>query len=436
MGAVEIAAALSASRKAVRLYPPEHPTHREAVVALTAAVREAVDVRPVVLNLREGRLYEGSNVITEASPATRALAEAMGVRRVESLTFHMGFTETDATGLSEVLSLKPTPELVVTDELEARNVRAVTVSELEDNLTREAEERDRQREADRSLYRQALRGLKHIAAGLEQHEPVEAFEAGRAVAQLIERGAESRQALLALALMTGHGDPWLFHSMAVMLYSLVVGRDIGLSDEELLALGTAALVHDMGRAPAAELAEGSDRDDRSHPVTGAFALGRFLDDDARSMVVAYQHHMGIDGSGYPSRSDAAPPHPYSRIVAVANRYDNLLRPAPGEAPRPDQAIAQLLREASSGPLDPVITCVLARAVGVLPIGSVVRLSDHSVGIVREPGSDPLRPLLRMALGQDGTELRPSPDIDLAEDPRSIVEPLAACVLGLDPSEYL
>jgi len=437
MGAVEIAGALAASRKAVRLYPPEHPTHRETVVALTAAVTEAVDVRPVVLNLRDGRLYEGSNVITEASPATRALAEAMGVRRVESLTFHMGFNETDATGISEVLSLKPTPELLVHEELESRGVRAVTVSELEDNLAKEAEERDRRRESDRSLYRQAIRSLKNISADLAAGGPTESVEAARAVAQIIERVQESPSAVLALALMSGHGDRWLFHSVAVMLYSLVIGSRIGLSDPELLSLGVAALVHDMGSAPAEDgAARPADTDER-HAIAGAHALGRFRDDDARSMIVAYEHHMGIDGSGFPAGAqEGRTLHPHSRIVAVADRYDGLLRSAEGPRLLPDRAVAQLLREASGGPLDPVITCVLVDALGVIPIGSVVRLSDHSVGIVREPGPDPLRPPLRLVLGIDGTELKPALDLDFAEDKRSIVESLAAPQLGIDPAEYL
>jgi HD-GYP domain-containing protein (c-di-GMP phosphodiesterase class II) len=435
MGAVEIAAALAASRKAVRLYPPEHPAHREALGSLVAAVTDAVDVRPVVLNLRDGRLYEGSDVITEASPAARALAEAMETRRVESLTFHMGFNETDGTGLSEVLSLRPSPELQVASELEDRAVRAVTVSELEDNLAREAEERDRRRETDRGLYRQAIRALKNVTADLQTGGAVESVEPARAVAQLIERVAESPTAVLSLALMTGHGDPWLFHSVAVMLYSLVIGSDIGSDDKELLSLGVAALLHDMGAAPDQDGDRPSDLHAESHPLAGAYALGGLVEGNAFPLLVSYEHHMGVDGSGHPSSPSEHEVHPYSRIVAVADRYDRLLRDADSPA-RPDQALQQVLREASNGPLDPVAACTLARSVGPIPIGTAVRLTDHSVGIVRSVGGDALRPPIRLVIAGDGSELKPAPDIDLQEDEREVADVLDRRLLDLEPSEYL
>ena len=440
MGAVEIAAALAASRKAVRLYPPQHPAHREALTGLVDAVTEAVDVRPLVLNLREGRLYEGSDVLSEASPATHALAEAMEVRRVESLTFHMGFGETDGTGLSEVLSLRPSPDLSVLEELEGRDVRAVTVSELEDNTAREAEERDRRREADRALYRHALTALKDIAAALGDDEPVESVGAARTIALIIDRIAEEPEAMIALAMMTGHGEHWRFHAVGVMLFSLVLGRGIGLSDQELLSLGLAALLHDTGSFPRAAEDDAAGPapapDPSDHSIVGAHSLGSLLDEDCFTMIVAYEHHMGVDGSGFPGRGAGYVTHPYSRITAVADRYYALVRPDEGQPARPDQAAAQLLRDAAGGPLDPGYARLFVEAVGAIPVGCVVRLSDHSVGIVRAPGEDPLQPQVRLVLASDGAELRPTADVDLVQDERALVEVLAAELLDLQPSDYL
>ncbi len=434
MGAHEIAIALAASRRAVRLYPPEHPAHREAVRDLHSAVTESIDVRPLVLNLREGRLYEGSDVITEASAATRALVEAMEVRRIESLTFHMGFAETDGSALSEVLSLRPSPDLQPQAELETRGVSAVTISELEDNLTREAEERDRQREADRSLYRAALAALKGTAATLPTETVVESVELARTVAAFLERVAEDPPAMLALASMTGHGERWRFHAVAVMLYSLVLGQGMGLSDKELLSLGLTALTHDIGAVIAPEDDPSATR--LSHPVRGARSLGALIDDECVAMIVAYEHHMGMDGSGWPERQAGHIAHPYSRMVAVADRFDNLVRPAEGSPLTPEQAAERLVREASGGPLDPVVVALFVRLVGVFPVGSMVRLSDHAVGIVREPGIDPMRPPVRLVLAADGCELKPTIDVDLTEDARAIVGVIPESVLRLHASDYL
>lgn len=435
MGAIEIATALAASRKAVCLYPPEHPTHREALTDLVASVTSTVTVRPLVLNVRDGRLYEGSDVLAGASPSTRALIEALEARRVESLTFHAGFGEIDGEGLSEVLSLKPSPDLQIQAELDARGVRAATVSELEDNTSLEAEERDRRREADRVLYRHALTSLKEIVAALRENETADAAVAVRSVAPLLERATADPHAILALATMTGHGEPWMFHGVSVLLYSLVIGQAMGLPDEQLVAVGTAALLHDAGGILSGGTETATER--LSHPEYGALALGLVVDDDCTAMLVAYEHHMGVDGSGYPDRTEGYEPHPASRIVAVSDRFDQLLRGSGGSCGlRPDAAAVQLLREASGGALDPVIARLLVRIAGAFPVGCCVRLSDHSIGFVCAPGDDPLRPVVRLVLGADGDELRPVRDADLVEDERAVVEVLAADLLGLRASDYL
>jgi len=433
MAVLDIINALAASRRAVQLYPPEHPTHREAVDLLIKAVHDTVDVRPLVLNVLNARLHEGSEVIAESTPTVRALALTLEARRVESLTFHVGFGRVDATGLSEALSLRPTPELQVQAELEERGVHAVTVSELEDRSSAVTEERDRQREADRALYRQTLAGLKEIISGLADDTPVDAMKVRRTLGALIHRTAEAPYSMLALASMTGHGERLRFHSVSVMLHSIVLGARLGLSDRQLLSLGLAGLMHDTGLFL---LPEGRTGLYQTHSLAGAQALGAVPDEECDAMVVALEHHMGADGTGFPNRPPDYPVHPYSRIVAIADRYDNLLRPAEGVAMTPDEAVASMLREASGGPLDPVLTRLFAQVVGVLPVACIVRLSDFSVGIVKEPGEDPVRPHVRLVTGKDGGALNPAVDVVLAEDPRSVVEVMPEGLLGIRPSDHL
>ena len=430
MATIDVVTAITAARRAVRLYPPVHPTHRAALRELVDAVRRTLDVRPLTLNLKDGRLYEGSQPLTEDAPSARALAEIMEARRIESLTIHVGFGEADGEGLSEVLGLRPSWDLQVQEELETRGVRAATVSELEDNSMRDAEERDRRREADRALYRATLAALKHVTDALSNGMFAESAEAERAIALIIERVNEDPDAILALATMTGHGEAWRFHAVSVMLHALVLGQRMGLPDRQLLALGLAALLHDFG----AESADG----DQSAPgrKAGAQALGALSDADCATMIVAYEHHMGTDASGQPVRAEDYLTHPLSRIVAVVDRYDNLIRPSAASPMRRDEAAAQLLREASGGPLDPIMTRLFVQALGVFPIGATVRLTDHSVGVVRSPGADPLNPHVRLVLAHDGSELRPAGDVDLAEDARAVVEVIAENQLGIRPSDYV
>jgi len=117
---------------------------------------------------------------------------------------------------------------------------------------------------------------------------------------------------------------------------------------------------------------------------------------------------------------------------VADRYENLVG---AEGMTPDRAIVQVLRE-SATILDPVFSRVFANALGVFPVGCLVRLSDHSVGVVSQPGEDPLAPIVRLAFDQRGNELAERPDLDLSLSDVRIVEVLEAEALNVRVSDKL
>lgn len=125
------------------------------------------------------------------------------------------------------------------------------------------------------------------------------------------------------------------HLHRLRAYSEAIGRQLGLSEEEVTALGHAAVVHDIGklRIPDALLAKPAPLSEeewalvRKHPVYGEDLLGEgsFY---ALARQVARWHHERWDGSGYPDglRGEAIPLG--ARIVAVADVFDALTSPRP------------------------------------------------------------------------------------------------------------
>jgi HD-GYP domain-containing protein (c-di-GMP phosphodiesterase class II) len=150
--------------------------------------------------------------------------------------------------------------------------------------------------------------------------------------------------------------------------------------------------------------------------------------------VAYEHHMYSNGSGYPAREPGYVAHPYSRIVSITDRFENLISPPPGEqALTPDRALVQVLREANQY-FDPFLARLFANTLGPFPVGSVVRLSDHSVGVVSRPSDDPLLPFVRRSFDENGIELAEVEEVDLSEGTVSIVEVITPESLDVDVTE--
>lgn len=438
MSAEHLVAALSGLRRAVQLYPQQHPSYGEAVERTAGSANECTAEGPFVLNLHQGRLYAGSEPLPADNPAASSLADTLERHGIESLTFEPGFAGGDAVGLAEVLNLRPSPDLDIEAELLERGVENVRVAAvgLTDDDRIEREERDRARDRDRAMYRQFLSALRSIDKEVAGGSSPDLERASSMVGDILSRLVEDESAVLGMALMNSKDESALYHSINVMIYSLTLGLGLGLPDEGLLALGMSAMLHDVGKA-AFDLSdpEQARAAQLLHPKVGAEILGRLAEADRTPMLVAYEHHMGSDGSGYPDRPADYIGHPYSRIVQIADRYDHLIKGEAGPPLSPDRGVMQVLREAGKS-LDPLFSRLFVRALGVFPIGCVVRLSDQSIGVVRAKGGDLLAPVVRVIFDADGHELETPPDVDLAVDERTIVEVVDADALKLDVSDKL
>jgi putative nucleotidyltransferase with HDIG domain len=419
----DVIAALGAARRGVRLYPAGHPAFTETLDALVGAVSAATaDGRSLVVNWHQGRLYHESTVIPADVVGATSVAGSFESHGIESMTFHPGFSAHDALALTEVLASKPGPDYDVTAELAGRQATAVTISVLADEDDADREERDRDRAADRALHQRAIAALRELQRRMSNGGAEDLGDTSSLVNDVMGRLVADQNAVMALATIRGSSEHELYHSLNVMIYSLALGKRLGLPEEGLTSLGLSALLHDVGKTAFNEHEPAQAETMRlKHPSVGAEILQRVAPADPAPLLVAFEHHMGADGGGWPERPQGYVPHPFSRMVAIANRYDNLVSPGDGARPMtPDRAVVKVLEEGSAS-LDPLFTRLFASAIGAFPVGCLVRLSDHSVGVVSDPGTDPLAPTVRLAYDADGVELEDRPDVDLSTTDVRIVE---------------
>jgi hypothetical protein len=108
------------------------------------------------------------------------------------------------------------------------------------------------------------------------------------------------------------------------------------------------------------------------------------------------HHENWDGKGYPNGLAGTKIPKLARIVAIANRYDNLCNPLdPKLARAPAEAISYMFKS-EGGSYDPDVLAAFVKALGVYPPGTFVTLADGTYGLVIESNSrDLLRPLLML-----------------------------------------
>jgi HD-GYP domain-containing protein (c-di-GMP phosphodiesterase class II) len=187
--------------------------------------------------------------------------------------------------------------------------------------------------------------------------------------------------------MKGHADDLYIHSSNVAILSIVQGEYLGFGNALLYDIGFAALLHDVGktRLPATLLERQDSLSEtewtvmKKHPVYGAALLAAMNMVPEIAMVVAYEHHMKYDGTGYPeTRRRVRKQHIISQIVAVADFYCTLSADLPHRKPLNNASIMGLLLETAGREFNPIIVDNFVRAIGESSSGLSRSLSRQKI----------------------------------------------------------
>jgi len=151
------------------------------------------------------------------------------------------------------------------------------------------------------------------------------------------------------------GGPLAAHALNASLAAGVFATTLRLEPDVVSAMIMAAVLCDIGqaRSPFDPLQAGPPSPEqwemvRRHPVEGARVLLQAGTPFELPAVVAYEHHMALDGSGYPERPIKRAPHYASRLVHIADAFTAMTEPrARRPAHAPDAALAQMQSEAGS-----------------------------------------------------------------------------------------
>jgi hypothetical protein len=100
----------------------------------------------------------------------------------------------------------------------------------------------------------------------------------------------------------------------------------------------------------------------------------------------------MDGSGYPQKLKADAIRMPTRIVTIANVYDNLCNHLdPSQSLTPHEALSMMYAHRRAQ-FDPAVMATMIKSLGVYPPGTIVRLSNEAVGLVMNVNvGKPLRP---------------------------------------------
>ncbi|MFO0833146.1 MAG: HD domain-containing protein [Phycisphaerales bacterium] len=192
---------------------------------------------------------------------------------------------------------------------------------------------------------------------------VPAPESNGQLSQLITNIATSvsgsRASVLRLAAIKDMDEYTFVHTVNVAIQAAALAEAVGLSRPNVHAVIEAGLLHDIGKANIPSsilnkkglLTDGERLIVQNHSVDGAAMLLERSHPNPIAVLVAYEHHMHIDGTGYPAPRRHERPHLASQIVQVADVFDALRTHRPYRAALPHEVAVETMWKSAGAKFD-------------------------------------------------------------------------------------
>ena len=307
------------------LYGPGHQARRESCTRLLGALQELLraDLRPTFSFLDDAVIYRSLPVHGFRDwPWGRRLA-AVGVRRLEfSAEATAESIEAMLQHLQQRLNGEHRGPLPRWPGIEAGEVTV-------ENEARPAAPAPEPAASEIHLGEEvgAMRyACDRVAAG----EPLPLAEISGVVRSLSVALHPEGELVVPLLPDRSAADHLAFHAVNTAILAMSFSEWLGLGGEETRAVGRAALLHDIGmvRVPdevfrVERLSEAGRSGVARHPEEGARLLMSRSAELDLAATTAYEHHIRMDGTGYPARRFHPEPHYISRVIAVCGGYDAL-----------------------------------------------------------------------------------------------------------------
>ena len=253
---------------------------------------------------------------------------------------------------------------------------------------------DRRRIVKKSYFN-AVSFTKGIMTKLRAGEKVSMKKAKRVVESMVDILLSEEQLLLGMTAIKDYDEYTYHHCVNVSVLSIAIGQKIGLNRKALTELGLIALFHDIGKMeipkeilnkPTA-FTEEEWKVIMRHPYWGTRTILKLkgLDKTSiRSALVAFQHHINLDNSGYPKLRQTIGLDFYSKIVSVADQYDAMTSSRVySRVPLPPDRALSVMMERAGTQIDPILFKFFVNMVGVYPVGSLVLLDTREMGLIYE-----------------------------------------------------
>ena len=444
--AEELLRCFSATMRSVQLYSKGHPIIAKNISALSTSIQLLHSMEPAIVI---GMV--GNEVIVDDTPISRSETLAPTVRRlkqagIERITIDRGVTiEELAMFAAAVASLDRIEGTEAGSSASFAPLTHIRVGRVVIEQRVDADAGDMG--TIRRMYTDAVSAAGSVWESAQTEGQPDATVARTMIDGLAQAVAQNRTALLALTTLKNYDNYTFTHMVNVSILMMGQARALGIDGALLREFGLAALMHDIGkvRTPI-EILNKPDKltDDeflimKRHVIDGAEILRGTPDVPALAPIIAFEHHLRVDGSGYPHGAHRPTLNLGTMLCGIADVYDAMRSQRAYQQSYPTDRILQVLKKNDGQQFDQHLVRRFVQLLGIYPVGNFVRLNTGDIAVVRQVHApDPYRPEVRVIFDKTGARVELPYDINLWEAqpedsvPSSITAPVDPANYELDP----
>jgi len=417
----ELLRRFAAALRGAQLYAPGHPlVNRNIGAFLDIVARVLESVTTISIAVVGDEVVVGDAPVPRGGSTLGELLGKMKARGIEKVTVDRGVSVDELIALINALTLRikapaNAPDVPWPDLPHARVGQVKVEQRVETSLADMA--------TIRGLYMKATQAATSIWQSAGTEGVVNPEEAQTVVKDLAQAVAQNRTALMALTSIRTSDTYTFTHMINVSILTMAQARGLGIDGALLREFGVAGLMHDIGkvRTPQEILTKPDRLDDletvimRRHVLDGAEILRRTPDITPLAPIVAFEHHLRADGSGYPAGVSRSTQNLATMLTAISDVYDAMRSRRHYQRSFPSERVLAVLQRNEGREFDPNLVRRFVQLMGIYPVGSMVRLNTGALGVVvRAYPLDPYKPRVKVVFAPDGRRLEIPYDIDLWE----------------------
>jgi putative nucleotidyltransferase with HDIG domain len=432
--------------RAAQLYASDHPLIGRNVEGLLAVLKQLHTLQAsIAVGIVGSHFVVSDTPMSKASVGMPELIKRLRDNKIERFSFERGIAADEAA--SFIHAVASLGKNAVADDAwsfpHIRVGRIVTEDRTSDGIGGDIA-------AIRQLYSKAVTAAEAAWESAATEGQPDLPAALQAVEGLADAVTQNRTALVALTAMRNYDNYTFTHMVNVSILTMGQARALGIEGRLLREFGLSALMHDIGkvRTPKEVLNKPEKLTDaefeimRKHTVDGAEILRRTPEMPILAPVVAFEHHLRMDGTGYPFGAKRSQLNLGTMMCGIADVYDAMRSQRSYQQAFPTDRILAVLKINDGRQFDQNLVRRFVQLLGVYPPGNLVRLTSGEIAVVTQVHApDPHRPRVRVLINKDGSRLELPYDRNLWEltpegEQPSIAAPVEPAAYGIDPLTYL